>query len=556
MSNSKTQLTKTAKSLLRSEAYPHEVQYIKLIETHISWVFLTGKYVYKLKKPINLGFYDGSTQVLRKHLCEQEIKINLRTSSDLYIGCVDVIGPKENARVTKESELGDVEDCSVIIDTAVKMKQFKQNLLLVNKIRNHNLSDKQLKNLAIDLSMIHLNSNRANLELNIHYMNNMLSAVIENIEIIIDNLTNEDLKDELLKHKDWVKLKSKELHFEFNDRTKNDVIRECHGDLHLENIYINSDGKLVAFDAIDFSDKLRYIDPISDISFLIMDLDVNKKPDYAIKFLNYWLEETGDYSGLIFLKFYLAYRALVRAKVLTLRIIQIKNKKPFLLKAFELITTRSKRSYYIENAIKQQFESQKGLIIMHGLSGSGKSYLSEILLNHFQAIRIRSDVERTRIFEMKHGQKRNLIMNKSNIIPEFESQKYNIEFTNWLFKNRLPNLAIRTINSGYLTIIDATYLKYSERRVMKDLANNKQIPFVIISCKCSDTEARARIIKRRNKSNNVSEATFFIRQRQKYWIEDLKQEELKSTVFYDEDSKIVDILYSLNKILRTDSNSS
>ena len=243
----------------------------------------------------------------------------------------------------------------------------------------------------------------------------------------------------------------------------------------------------MAFDCIEFNASLRWIDVISEVAFLVMDLQDRHQPQFANHFLNSYLEITGDYAGLSVLSFYLAYRAMVRAKVNALRLEQ-KN-----INAEEKKQVRLAFESYLSLALSYEQQSQPKLIIMRGLSASGKSTLSQQLVNNTGAIRIRSDVERKRIFDHEAT---------ADTRSEIDRGIYSSQASERTY-SRLQELASHIIKSGYSVIVDAAFLKHEQRQPFQLLAESLGVRYNILEITAPPDILRQRIIERKH---DVSDA--------------------------------------------------
>ena len=281
-------------------------------------------------------------------------------------------------------------------------------------------------------------------------------------------------------------------------------VRECHGDLHLSNITLyNAERRL--FDCIEFNLQFRWIDTISDLAFLLMDLEANGEFRWANRCLNRYLEISGDYQALPLLNFYKAYRSMVRAKVAVLGDMHDMAS----LRRYLRLT-----DYYVR-------KPKPTLFLMHGVSGSGKSHLSQQLVDTTDTIRIRSDVERKRLF-------RELSLRGEKL--ELYSPKMNAHTFNLLF-----DTSSKLLHNGYSVIVDATFIRQRTRQSYIDLAKKRGIPIRIISCQCEQKLIEARLKRREIEGNDASDADISVMQEQQQHEQPLTPEEENITVVVETD---------------------
>ena len=517
-------------ALLRPEAYPHPVQTVELIETHISWVLLTGAFAYKLKKPINLGFVQAATLQQRLHYCHEEVRLNRRLAASLYRGVVAVVGPVEQARVL---ESPNPPQGQAMLEAAVKMRQFPPDQLLSSALAHQTVRAEAVTNLAWSLGRFHQQAAGTNPEQPFGTAPQVVEPVTTNLAVL-DRLVSDPVQlDQLQQHRRWTQAQHHNLWSRFEERHQDGEIRECHGDLHCGNIRLTPQGGLEVFDAIDFNPNLRWIDPISEMAFLVMDLQIHNARPLAITTLNTWLECTGSYAGMDLWPWYHAYRAMVRAKVSALQMEQ--STTP--------VTTqrlRQELALYLQTASQNEAPPTGGLVLMHGLSGSGKSTLSAQLCSSLEAVRIRSDRERRRAFE------------PSGLTPAaFSGDPYRAEISRWLFDQQLPKLTERCLMSGYAVIVDATFLRRRERQTMLNLAARLHRPTAIVHCSCSDITAQSRLSQRAQRGDDPSEADFKVRQQQHNWLEPLTADERLRTVTANESTPLAAVQTAVQQLLKS-----
>ena len=478
-------------ALSHAEAYPHSVDEIQLIETHISWVFLTGHYAYKIKKSVNFGFLDFSTLEKRQRFCEEELRLNRRLAPALYLDVVPIYGPADNATL---------KDAGETIEYAVKMLQFDvantfDNLLLSNKLTPEHISET-----AETVARFHSNISIADKDTPFGTAEAIQQPAMENFDQLsaaflaivksaAKELSIEDQKisNNLLKSLySWTTKNHEALTSTFLSRKRAGFIRECHGDLHLRNITL-WENHVTPFDCIEFNDNLRWIDVISELAFLLMDLDDHQQPVFSRQLLNRYLSLTGDYDGLEVLRYYQVYRAMVRAKVAGLRLGQSEDEIPEQLKEI---------SNYLRLAESYTKPHTPTLLITHGLSGSGKTYLSKKLSLAVDVIHIRSDVERKRCFGLDETARTQSDSNAGIYSPE-ETEK--------IYKHLL-RLSQPILSAGFNVLVDATFLLREHRDLFKTLADELNIPFTILHFEASDITLRQRLQERQDEGTDASEA--------------------------------------------------
>jgi len=293
-------------------------------------------------------------------------------------------------------------------------------------------------------------------------------------------------------------------------------VRECHGDLHLGNIAL-IDGVPTPFDGIEFNEALRWIDVMSEIAFLVMDLHDRRLPRLAYRFLSAYLEDTGDYAGLAVLRFYLVYRALVRAKVACIRVHQQG------LPAED--RRRAEREYleYLRLGRGLALEPRRALIIMHGLSGSGKTTVAQYLLETRGAVRIRSDVERKRLAGFEAGARTGSALGAGIYAAGLTARTY----------ERLANLSRAILAAGYPAIVDATFLARAQREAFAALARDMELPFAIAACEAPEAVLRERVASRERGATDASEAGLNVLEHQLATWEPLSDAERRNCVAFD-----------------------
>ncbi|HID42829.1 MAG TPA: hypothetical protein EYP30_03495 [Archaeoglobaceae archaeon] len=296
--------------LLNPEAYPEKVSQIELIQTHISFVFLTDRLVYKIKKPVNFGFLDFTTLERRKYYCEQELILNRRLSPEVYIDVIPVVEREGKCWLWGEGRT---------VDYAVWMKRLPMERLMKNLLLKGELREEMLDRVAEKIAVFH-NSAEKSPEIEKY-------GRIDTIKFNTDENFQQTEKyvGKTISRKQFGELKEYTENFYrnradvINKRIKDGRIRDCHGDLHMEHICI-TDEDVIVFDCIEFNERFRYSDTAVDIAFLAMDLDYYGKRDFSEKLMEFYVKHSGDSGVMDVLTFYKIYRAYVRGKVISFKI--------------------------------------------------------------------------------------------------------------------------------------------------------------------------------------------------------------------------------------------
>ena len=290
--------------------------------------------------------------------------------------------------------------------------------------------------------------------------------------------------------KSWTQSEFARLSERMLERKRNGFVRECHGDLHLRNV-TEIDGSVVAFDGIEFNAEIRWIDVINELAFLFTDLEHRKRSDLAWRALNRYLEQTGDYEGLCLFRYYSLYRIMVRAKVDSLRLEQPG------LDDNEHQELEADIDIYLDQADPTVQSSQPVLLLMRGLSGSGKTYLSQQLLEAAGMIRIRSDVERKRLHDLRPEQKTD---------SPVGGGLYSEQVSTHTFQEILK-ISRNVLSSGLSTIVDATFLRRPLIEDFQAMAQDLGVSFTVFDVRAPESVLRERIEQRAATQESASEAT-------------------------------------------------
>ncbi len=494
--------------LLRAAAYPHPVtEPVGLVETHISWVLLTGAYAYKLKKPLRLSFLDYSTLDRRRSLCEEEVRLNRRHAPDLYLGVSAIGGHADAPRV---------DDTGRPLEYAVRMRQFEAGDELGALLEADAVTTSELATLGADIAGLHDRAAPAPPDTRFGHPETVNRVTLDNFAELrrLPECVAEPAELERLEER--VTAAFERRRSLVHDRRDAGRVRECHGDLHCGNV-VRWGGRLTPFDGIEFDPALRFIDVVNDIAFLTMDLAERGRPDLRNAALQAWCESTGDFAGLPLLSYYECYRALVRAKVAALGALQAPA--PSAARDAAVATCRR----YLDWAACRLVPRRPFLLITCGLSGSGKTWLARAIAPPLAALHVRSDVERKRLAGLAPHQ---------DSRSEPDGGIYTLEFNTRTYE-RLEHCAAAALAAGESIIVDAAFLRRGERLRFLDLAATANVPSFILHCHAPVAVLRQRVADRQAARSDASEAGVDVLARQPSYWEDFDQRELAHLIEAD-----------------------
>ncbi len=499
MLSGREKLGKMIQGLLSAAAYPHAVGRIELLETHISWVVLTGEFAYKIKKPVELGFLDFRTLEKRRRYCEEEVRLNRRWAPGLYLGVVPITQAGDAVRVDGDG---------TPVEYAVRMRQFEQSARLDHMIERGRLGDEDVLELAGEIARRHESARR------IEPAPRLQATTEKLIRDNFDELQGEVPDPFLERLRAWLERRIDTHESFMQARIENGFFRECHGDLHLANIVRLEEG-IRAFDCIEFSRELREIDVVADYAFLAMDFIARGAAGYGYLFVNRYLEKTGDYDGARLLPMYLLYRAMVRAKVAVIGHEQHAAR-----------TDRAEDRHTIDRycALARALTSDRRpvLVLMTGLSGSGKTWLSTRLVPALPALRLRSDLERRRMFGLGETAASQSAVGTGIYDAEADRKVY----------GRLLGAAEHLLSAGMNVILDAAFLDAENRRLARRLAGTCNTVCVMINA-VADERTLQRRLERRKAGGDASEADVEVLRHQVATRDPLEADELAMTLTVD-----------------------
>mgnify|MGYP001045519717 FL=1 len=454
-------------AMLDPAFYPHPAQDpIQLIQTHISYILLTGDYAYKVKKPLDFGFLNFTTLDQRRHFCQEELRMNQRGAPGLYLQVLPIFQTNGHFQFNGSGEL---------VEYALQMRQFPQEQLFSNLFERGELTPALMEELGRVVAMFHAQAETNDYIRSFGRPERVREAFDENYaqtQRYIGGPQTARQYRETQAYTDRFFAERQEL---FQQRIEQDRIRECHGDLHLRNICF-WEGKILLFDCIEFNEAFRFVDVMYDVSYAVMDLDARHRPDLGNVYLNTYLEETGDWEGLKILPIYLNRQAYVRAKVTSFLL-----EDPTATEETKATAFRTAARYY-RLAWEYTLPKRGQLFLMSGLSGSGKSTVARHLARQQGAIHIRSDAVRKHLAGIPLRQRGGPAV----YTPEMTDKTY----------RRLVQLGVELAQEGYIVILDAKFDRQALRGMAIAQAQQRGIPLHILHCYAPEPVLRERLQSR------------------------------------------------------------
>ena len=485
-------------SMSQTDFYPNHPDKVELLQTHISYVFIAGDYVYKVKKPVNFGFLDFTTLEKRKFYCEEELRLNKRLAPSIYLDVVPIM-QDDLERLSQGGE-------GTIVDYAVRMKKLPLDRMLKILLAQGQADAKIMDAVAGKIARFHKAAETGgpidemgSIKTILHNHEENFAQTEKYVDVTIPSYQYQFIKE----YVERFLAVSRHL---LEKRVAEHKIRDCHGDLHLEHICIADE--IIVFDCIEFNERFRCSDVAAEVAFLTMDLDYNGYVSQAEDFARSYLKYSGDTDMHALLNFYRCYYAYVRGKVISFRLDQkeIPDAEPneirqTALKYFDLAYTYAAR---LEKPV---------LILTAGLIGSGKSYQARHLAGRLGANVIRTDVLRKELLRIEPAEKHYESFGQGIYAGDISQKTY----------EKAVDLAAEIIQQGKPVIIDASFKNRSDRALAVNLAKRLRVPFYVIECTCPDDMVKIRMEKRMLDNDNPSDGRWEILQEQKKQYDEISE---------------------------------
>lgn len=512
-------------AMSRPEFYPHSPDSVRVMQTHISHVFLAGDEVYKVKKPVRFTFLDFSRLDRRRFFCHEEVRLNRRLAEDVYRGVVSICKTGDGYR------LGDEADPEAV-EYAVHMRRLPDECTLDCLLERNEANAEMMDLVAKRLSDFHRRAEAG-------------PAVAANgspgaiMRILQDNFINvQSFRDQTIAARDDDAIQDFSDDFMmrygklFLRRQDEDRIRDCHGDLHSEHLCFAE--RLIIFDCIEFNTHLRYCDVASEVAFLAMDLDYHRRRDLAEHLVYRYAEYAQDPDVTKLASFYKCYRAYVRGKVDSLKSVESE------VDVEERAAAAASARRHFELAYRYTWDNSPSIVVVCGLSGSGKSLLATMLSHRTGFIAVNSDVVRKHLAGLSATAHQAAGYEEGLYDPKHSVRTY----------QALLEAASSELEAGHGVILDATFMKRSDRDAVRKLAASCQAPVLFVECHCSEEIVRKRLAERARHGKTVSDADGAIYLEQRRRFEPFGADEADHCLRLDTDREIPDLAWAVESALR------
>ena len=469
------------KSLMKPAAYPVAGQAVELLQTHISWIFLTDTHAFKLKKPVNFGFLDFSTLDKRRFYCNEELRLNRRLSPDIYERVVELRSTPDGAAFHGNG---------TVIDYAVMMKRLPADRMLDRLVEQGDVTAADMKNIAGVISTFHANADSSPHISEYGSIEQIMFNWEENFRQLLPFETTTFPRPDRETIRTYVATFLDSHHDLFVRRVRQGFIRECDGDLHLENICLVGN-KVYIFDCIEFNERFRCCDTAADIAFLLMDLDVHGRPDLSEAVFSSYVEASGDVEIASLTTFYKVYRAVVRGKVESL---QMKD-AGISRQAHQIAQQRAWRYFRLARGYCERSRLRPTLFITCGTTGCGKSSLAQQVGFELGIQIFNSDSIRKQLAGLTP---------ETPVLAQYRQGLY-AEGMNRVTYQELLRLAEGELAAGRSVLIDAGFRSAAERAACRRLASSYSAELVILLVTCNAEEQARRLSARSADGHSISD---------------------------------------------------
>lgn len=511
-------------ALLHPGAYPERPQSIELVETHISYVFLTGQHVYKVKKPVAFGFLDFTTVERRRYFCHMEVILNRRLAPDVYLGVVEI---REKAGSYA------VEGPGTTVEYAVKMRQLPRERVLSRLLHpsaEGQASHDDIRRIARLVADFHSRADASPYLVRLGGIGAVRQNTRENFQQTVEYIglaLSQEEHDDLRAYTEAFLEVREAL---FRQRAEGGRIRDCHGDLRAAHVFLENGISII--DCIEFNERFRYSDVTSDVAFLAMDLDRHGRPDLSHTLAEEYVRLSRDSGVWDFLDFYKVYRACVRGKVECFRLKDTTLSQGEKDEALQRARTyfRLARSYLAK-------VRRPALFITSGLVGTGKSHVATGLARHWGLEMVSSDMARKELAGVPPTEHRFEPFQEGIYSPQLSARTY----------QHLLQQAEGYLSQGKSVILDASFRQARERRQAAILAHEKGAYFFALECVAPEAVVKERLERRLQREGETSDGRWETYQHQRGVFEPLEEVPEKSRIIVDTSLAEEEVVFRLLK---------
>jgi hypothetical protein len=468
------------KSLLKPESYPEPTRSVRLVQTHVSFLFITDNFVYKIKKPVDFGFLNFTTIDRRRFYCNEEVRLNRRLCPDTYLGVLAVRETPSGASFSGDGN---------IIDYAVKMRRLPEERMLDSMLAEGKVTADDIRAIAGKIALFHLSAERGAAIGEYGSLDGIRRNWEENFQQAVSFLDISIAERDLAIIREYVESFLAENAAIIAERAELGFIRDCDGDIHLENICLTD--PVCIFDCIEFNDRFRYTDTAADIAFFLMDLDYHDKSFFSTPFLHEYCTVTGDRGLFPLLDFYKIYRAFVRGKVESMKLLD-----PDIPGVEKSAAGKKARRYFrLARGYILRQKTPKALVVTCGLMGSGKSATASALAFELGTEIVSSDVLRKELVNIQPESRGRDEYGTGIYTPAFDAATY----------EALLSRCEDALRAGRGIIADATFRRRKDRLRFADLATRNSVHFYIIHTFCPESVAKERLMDRELRPGSLSD---------------------------------------------------
>ncbi len=499
---------KLLESMSVPEFYAHRPETVEVVQTHISFIFIAGDIVYKVKKCVDFGFLDFTSLEKRKHYCDEEVRLNRRLAPEIYLD-VAAVREGDDGRLSLETE-------GRIVEYAVRMKRLPQERMLKKLLATGKADLSVMDRIAVRIADFHRQAATGGEIDRIGGVETVRRNHEENFEqtATYAGATLPEFQYRFIRAYSLKFLEERRGLLE--KRVTEHRIRDCHGDLHMEHIVV-ADGVQI-FDCIEFNRRFRFEDVAAEVAFLAMDLDYNGYPEHAERFVDAYVRESGDPEIRTLLNFYKCYYAYVRGKVVSFRT----SDRDIRTEDRDEAVRIAARYFDLAYTCAARLE-KPSLILVAGLMGAGKSVMARHMAPRLGAEVIRMDVLRKELLHLSPGERRH---------EDFGRGIYADEISEKTYEQALEQAGMK-LRKGQSVIIDASFKRRRDREKARAAAAQCLADFFVVECVCSESVIRKRLEERLADRTEASDGRWEIFAAQKRDYERITESEGPSHVIAD-----------------------